>query len=69
MYKLFGKSKPSNETNTKTKSKLECPICMDKKIDTCMVSCGHTFCGKCVEKALKCFICDAEIFMKQKIYI
>ena len=50
MYKLFGKSKPSNETKTKTK--LECPICMDKKIDTCMVSCGHTFCEKCIFESI-----------------
>jgi len=47
----------------------ECPICFDNNVDTCMVPCGHTFCHGCVETATKCYLCNQEIFIKQKIYL
>jgi hypothetical protein len=48
---------------------LECKICMDKRVDMCLVPCGHCFCSNCINKASKCYICTREIFIKQKLYI
>jgi len=44
-----------------------CPVCFDNVIDTCLVPCGHTFCGEC-DIRFKCAICRTNILSKQKIY-
>jgi hypothetical protein len=47
----------------------ECPICFDNNVDTCIVPCGHTFCHKCIESARNCYMCNQEIFLKQKVFL
>jgi hypothetical protein len=47
-----------------------CTICIDKKIDTCLNTCGHTFCSACIDKMNnKCGICRSEIKTKIKLFI
>ena len=48
---------------------LECPICFSNNINMCFVPCGHTFCSKCVKDITQCYLCNQEIFLKQKIFI
>tara|TARA_E500000178_G_scaffold22251_1_gene20744 strand:- start:1167 stop:1487 length:321 start_codon:yes stop_codon:yes gene_type:complete len=47
----------------------ECTICMENDVNVCIVPCGHTFCSKCIKDANRCFICNSDIFMKQKMFI
>lgn len=48
---------------------LECPICMDNRINVCVVPCGHCFCNNCLTNASKCYLCQREIFLKQTLYL
>ena len=33
---------------------LQCPICLELVSDPVQTSCGHLFCGKCIEELMKC---------------
>ena len=47
-----------------------CNICCNQKINTCLISCGHTFCLKCVEKMNnKCAMCRNTFSSKIKMFI
>lgn len=46
-----------------------CPICFENKINSCSISCGHTYCNTCIKKTNKCFICRKPIDKYIKIYI
>jgi hypothetical protein len=48
---------------------LECKVCMDKKIDICLVPCGHCFCEGCLKNTINCYLCNREIFIKQRLYV
>jgi hypothetical protein len=46
-----------------------CPICIENKINTCCIPCGHTYCNNCIKNTNKCFICRKSIDKYIKIYI
>lgn len=64
-----------NDTNYHFSTKKEynndiiCPICFENKINSCSISCGHTYCNTCIKKTNKCFICRKPIDKYIKIYI
>lgn len=58
-----------NYDNTKNYKNI-CTICLSNKINTCLNTCGHTFCSSCTEKMNnKCAICRKKIESKIKIFI
>ena len=44
-----------------------CPICYDKKIDSCISPCGHMFCGDCLRRVYNCPMCRGYIDKKVKL--
>lgn len=47
-----------------------CKICMNQPITTCVVPCGHLFCGSCADLTLnnRCHICRLEVQRTQLVY-
>lgn len=40
----------------------ECPICMDRRVEICMMPCGHMLCLECsLSNAKECCICRSPI--------
>ena len=51
----------------------ECPICLEGKTPlTCLVGCGHTYCGPCAQALLDgtqiCSVCQNPFFEIQTVY-
>ena len=64
----YGKKGIENSNN------LDCPICMDNKIDVALRPCGHTFCKECIEKFIEdkmsqCPICRKKFSKHDKIFL
>ena len=49
---------------------LLCSICFERRINTILIPCGHTFCKDCLQSynTKTCFICRDDIETLQKIY-
>ena len=62
LEKAIAKVKQSENEKNKSRN-------MENDINICLIPCGHTFCSKCIKKTDKCYICNSDIFMKQKIFI
>ena len=45
-------------TNKQQMESLDCGSCKEKIINTCIYSCGHTFCDNCAIHMQKCPKCD-----------
>lgn len=47
-----------------------CPICVSNEVDTAIVPCGHTVCGKCSIKCdiSMCYVCRNQIEKVIKLY-
>ena len=48
-----------------------CAICLESEVDHCLVPCGHTYCGNCIQKSANnnCMLCRAHIQKKMKLYL
>lgn len=47
-----------------------CKICMDAKIDTVLIPCGHwVCCSTCSRNIEKCPLCRSNITMRQRVYM
>ena len=44
-----------------------CPVCYDKKIDSCISPCGHMFCEDCLKRVHNCPMCRGFIDGKVKL--
>ena len=47
---------------------LLCSICFEKRVDTVLTPCGHTFCQECLGSTAECYSCRGGIQAKHKIY-
>ena len=47
---------------------LLCSICFEKRVDTVLTPCGHTFCQECLGSTSECYSCRGNIQTKHKIY-
>ena len=47
----------------------ECAICFEELICPEAFNCGHVFCASCASRAAMCFICDAEITSRLRIFL
>jgi hypothetical protein len=46
-----------------------CSICITEAVNTCVIPCGHTFCGTCAKRMTSdCGICRGKIRERVKIY-
>jgi len=55
---VIAKKLISTEDVTSNESNHKCPTCVDKEVNHCIKTCGHTFCEECVQKIRnECFVC------------
>lgn len=45
-----------------------CSICFEKRVDTVLTPCGHTFCQECLGNTAECYSCRGRIELKHRIY-
>ena len=45
-----------------------CSICFEKRVDTVLTPCGHTFCLECLGNTSECYSCRGKIDSKHRIY-
>lgn len=47
----------------------ECTICMDNKINTALIPCGHSFCPTCAHQMRTCPTCRAPITQRLRLFM
>ncbi len=47
---------------------LLCSICFEKRVDTVLTPCGHTFCSDCLGSTRECYSCRGNISSRHKIF-
>ena len=47
---------------------LLCSICFEKRVDTVLTPCGHTFCLECLGNTKECYSCRGAIGCRHRIY-
>jgi hypothetical protein len=58
------------KTDDKKNYKNICTICITNRIDTCLNTCGHTFCSECISRmGTKCGMCRNHITSKIKLFM
>lgn len=60
--------KRRKEEYLKTKDKMECTICMERRVDCVLVPCGHLYCSVCVKGLISCPHCRSNYKIIQKIF-
>jgi hypothetical protein len=67
---VYKRTLTSFDIDKKIFNKYKCTICYENEVNVCLIPCGHTFCKKCSEKAVKkCFACNTEITKRTTIYL
>lgn len=47
-----------------------CGVCYDKEVNTCLVPCGHTFCGNCTENMKDtCAMCSGKVERSVRMFL
>ena len=70
-FKFFKKLFSIDKSNAVIYGANDCSICMNNKVDTSIIGCGHCFCKKCIIKVDKCPNCRKQFFPEnlQTIYL